>query len=71
MTGKPVNGATDAAPSPGAQRIARDRNRRRKGMRCITIELNESEIGTLVRRGWLARDNRAGIGPLPAPTPHR
>ena len=47
-----------AAPSPGALRMARHRNRRRKGLRCITIELRETEIDVPIRRGRLAGDSR-------------
>jgi hypothetical protein len=49
------------APSPGAHRMARHRDRRRKGLRCITIELRETEIDVLIRRGRLARDSRADL----------
>jgi hypothetical protein len=47
-----------AAPSAGAVRMARHRNRRRKGLRCVTIELRESEVDALIRRGVLSHDNR-------------
>jgi hypothetical protein len=40
-------------------RMARHRNRRRKGLRCITIELRETEVDALTRCGRLARDDRA------------
>ena len=45
--------------SAGARRMALHRERRRKGLRCITIEILEAEINMLIRRGWLARDRRA------------
>jgi hypothetical protein len=48
-----------STPSAGAVRMARHRNRRRKGLRCVTIELRESEIDVLIRRGRLAADKRA------------
>ena len=35
------------------------RERRRKGLRCVMIELLDVEINMLIRRGWLARDRRA------------
>lgn len=44
--------------SPGALRMARHRNRRRKGLRCITIEVRETEITTLKERGWLSSEDR-------------
>jgi hypothetical protein len=50
-----------AAPSPGAHRIARHRNRRRKGLRCVTIELRETEIDVLIRRGRLSGDSRGDL----------
>jgi hypothetical protein len=48
-----------AARSTSAIRMARHRDRRRKGLRCVTIELRESEVEVLVRRGWLSPDDRA------------
>jgi hypothetical protein len=51
--------ANRIAPSAGARRMARHRNRRRKGLMCITIELHRTEVDTLVRRGRLSRDDRA------------
>ena len=57
----PLNGhPTDGnARSAGALRMARHRNRRRKGLRCVTIELREREIDVLIRRGLLFRNERA------------
>jgi hypothetical protein len=49
------------APSPGALRMARHRNRRRTGLRCVTIELRETEIDVLIRRGRLAGDSRGDL----------
>jgi hypothetical protein len=46
-------------PSSGALRMARHRNRRRKGLRCITMEIRETELDTLIRRGWLEHHRRA------------
>ena len=45
-------------PSPGALRMARHRERRRRGLRCLTIDLRESEIDALIRRGRLAPEGR-------------
>lgn len=39
-------------------RITRHRNRRRKGLRCITIELREIEVDVLIRRGRLFHEER-------------
>jgi hypothetical protein len=40
-------------PSPAAERMRLHRNRRREGLRCVTVELRETEIDALVRRGLL------------------
>jgi hypothetical protein len=47
--------------SPGAERMRRHRDRHQKGLRCITIELRETEIDVLIRRGRLARDSRGDL----------
>jgi hypothetical protein len=41
------------ALSLAAERMRRHRQRRRDGMRCLTIELRETEIDGLVLRGML------------------
>ena len=41
------------ALSPAAERMRLFRERRRKGLRCVTIELHEDEIDALVRKGLL------------------
>jgi hypothetical protein len=51
-----------AACSPGAARMALHRFRMKKGLRCLTIELRETEIGALIRRGYLASDRRNDRG---------
>jgi hypothetical protein len=58
VSNRPTEGAV---PSPGAHRMARHRNRRRKGLRCVTIELRETEIDVLIRRGRLAGDSRGDL----------
>ena len=45
-------------PSPAALRMRRHRERRRDGLRCMTIELRETEIDALIRRGLLEEDTR-------------
>jgi hypothetical protein len=55
---------TTSVRSPGAVRMARHRSRRRKGLRCLTIELRETEIDTLIRRGWLHHDARPDVAAL-------
>ena len=45
--------------SPGAQRMRRHRERRRRGLRCVTIEVRRSEVDTLIARRLLAREEWA------------
>jgi hypothetical protein len=45
--------------SPAARRMARHRRRRRDGMRCVTVELRETEIDQLIRCRLLAPSSRA------------
>ena len=47
-----------AIPSAAAERMRRHRERRRDGLRCLTIELRETEIDALVRMGLLKREMR-------------
>jgi hypothetical protein len=44
--------------SPAAERMRRHRERRREGLRCLTIELRETEIDALARNGFLKTDAR-------------
>jgi hypothetical protein len=44
--------------TPAAIRMRLYRDRRRKKLRCLTIELRESEIDWLIRRGLLNREKR-------------
>jgi hypothetical protein len=39
---------TAAGPSPSTERSRRHRQRRRRGTRCITVDVNESEIAALL-----------------------
>jgi hypothetical protein len=48
----------DLRRSPAAERMRRHRERRREGLRCVTIELRETEIEVLVQRGLLQADAR-------------
>jgi hypothetical protein len=52
MTGMPV------ACSAAAKRMRRHRERRRDGLRCLMIELRETEIDALIRRGLLDIETR-------------
>jgi hypothetical protein len=47
-----------AAPSAAALRMRRHRERRQDGLRCMTIELRETEVTALVRKGFLKEDVR-------------
>lgn len=49
---------TTAAPSLGAQRMRHHRDRYKRGCRCITIEIRESEIDELIRYCFLAAGER-------------
>jgi hypothetical protein len=44
--------------SQSAVRMRRHRQRRRDGMRCLIVELRETEIKVLVRRGYLNKETR-------------
>ena len=46
------------ARSAAAERMHLHRERRRKGLRCVTIELRETEIDTLIRRGLMRAEMR-------------
>jgi hypothetical protein len=54
-----VSPATERRPcSAAAERMRRHRERRRDGLRCLTIELRETEIDALVRNGFLKAATR-------------
>jgi hypothetical protein len=44
--------------SPAAERMRLHRERKKNGMRCLTIELRETEIDALIRKGFLTADTR-------------
>jgi hypothetical protein len=50
--------ATEPARPPAAERMRLHRERRRNGMRCLTIELHETEIDALIREGLLKSETR-------------
>ena len=52
------NAGDAPAPSAAALRMRRHRERRRDGLRCVTIELRETEIDALTRRGLLKGETR-------------
>jgi hypothetical protein len=47
-----------APRSSAAERMKLHRERKKKGMRCLTIELRETEIDALIRNGFLTADTR-------------
>jgi hypothetical protein len=47
-----------AARSPAAERMRLHRQRRRLGLRCIVVELRETEVDELIRKGLLGQDAR-------------
>ena len=57
MTTNPPT-AAPATRSAAAERMRRHRERRRDGLRCLTIELRETEIDALARNGFLKADAR-------------
>src|SRR6266851_904517 len=44
-----------------AERMARYRQRRQSGMRCLMIELRREEVAWLVRHRWLASESRSDL----------
>jgi hypothetical protein len=50
--------------SPAAVRMRRHRQRRREGLRSLTIEVRESEISALVRHGLLQPAARSRPGDI-------
>jgi hypothetical protein len=60
-TGQPQNNeapSVAAITSGGAERMRRHRQRRKDGLRCLTVELRDSEVHTLVTRGLLSESHR-------------
>ena len=49
----PIVANTKIAQTRAAERMSRCRQRRRNGLRCYILELRDSEIEALVRRGLL------------------
>jgi len=47
-----------ASPTPAAERMRRHRKRRREGLRCLWVELHETELDALVREGLLEPRSR-------------
>jgi hypothetical protein len=49
---------TDNARTAAAERMRLHRERRRRGLRCLTIELRETEVDALIRGGLLEQETR-------------
>ena len=49
---------TDNARTPAADRMRLHRERRWRGLRCLTIELRETEVDALIRGGLLEQETR-------------
>ena len=47
-----------ASPTSAAERMRRHRERRREGLRCLWVELHETELDALVRVGLLEPQSR-------------
>jgi hypothetical protein len=47
----PASSAQPATRTAAAERMRRYRQRRRDGLRCLIIELRETEIDDLIRKG--------------------
>ena len=45
-------------PNLGAERMRRHRQRRRDRLRCLTIELYETEVDALIQQGLLKAETR-------------
>jgi hypothetical protein len=56
--------AEPIARSPAAERMRRHRERRRDGLRCLIIELRETEIDALIQRGFLNDETRNDLGAI-------
>jgi len=48
----------EAAISGAAERMRRHRRRRRDRLRCLTVQLRETEIDELIRKGLLKSETR-------------
>jgi hypothetical protein len=49
---------TNNARTPAAERMRLHRERRRRGLRCLMIELRETEVDALIRGGLLEHETR-------------
>ncbi len=51
-------GPLPRSPSHAAERMRRHRQRYRDGLRCLHVELRETEIDILIRKGLLKAETR-------------
>ena len=49
---------TNNARTPAAERMRLYRERQRRGLRCLMIELRETEVDALIRGGLLEQETR-------------
>ena len=49
---------TTASTTPAAERMRRHRERRREGLCCLFVELRDTEIDALMRKGLLKPETR-------------
>ena len=57
-----VSPTTNLAPrSLAAERMRRYRERRQMGLRCVTLQVRDGEIETLIRRGLLNAEMRNDV----------
>jgi hypothetical protein len=62
---------TNNAHTPAAERMRLHRERRRRGLRCVMIELCETDVDALIRGGLLEHGTRNDrIAVLKAPYGH-
>jgi hypothetical protein len=57
----PPSVGTAPMRSAAAQRMRAHRKRRRAGLRCVVVQLRETEIDVLIRMGLLKADGRNNV----------
>ena len=53
-----IHPTVERSATTASQRMRHHRERRRLGLRCITVQVFDKEVDTLVRRGLLEADAR-------------
>jgi hypothetical protein len=53
--------STPVACSAAAERMRAYRKRRRAGLRCVVMQLRETEVDVLIRKGLLSADARNNL----------